>query len=132
MPHHLHFGGFEGLRQKGWTAATIAMIEVSFLLSGTTGTTTGQGDNQTIKLNIPNHTQFLPKEFMKQYPEIVDDTTKRFLDTLSRVADGVGQMLKIEETWVSQHLYSFGKGTSRWVSTTWMPEKSSKNIRRHK
>jgi hypothetical protein len=90
---------------------TIAMIEVSFLLSGTTGTTTGQGDNQTIKLNIPNHTQLPPKEFMEQYPEIVDDTTRRFLDTLSKVADGVGQMLKTEETCVSQHLYSFGKET---------------------
>lgn len=30
-----HFGGFEGLRQKGWTATTIAMIELAHLLPGT-------------------------------------------------------------------------------------------------
>lgn len=43
----------EGLRQKGWTLATLLLILVASWRCGTIATLTGQGDNQVIYLRLP-------------------------------------------------------------------------------
>jgi hypothetical protein len=53
-----HRGGFEGLNQKLWTAATYAMVEMALAPLLKAGTITsyelvGQGDNQVIRVSIP-------------------------------------------------------------------------------
>jgi hypothetical protein len=50
-----HSGEFEGLRQKGWTLATIGMLLFVEYETGCKSYIIGQGDNQVCKLviNIP-------------------------------------------------------------------------------
>jgi hypothetical protein len=53
-----HSGGFEGLRQKGWTLATIGLLLLVEFETGFKSYILGQGDNQMCKLILP-----IPQEY---------------------------------------------------------------------
>nr|UNI74004.1 MAG: RNA-dependent RNA polymerase [brine shrimp arlivirus 1]UNI74039.1 MAG: RNA-dependent RNA polymerase [brine shrimp arlivirus 1]UNI74049.1 MAG: RNA-dependent RNA polymerase [brine shrimp arlivirus 1]UNI74054.1 MAG: RNA-dependent RNA polymerase [brine shrimp arlivirus 1]UNI74059.1 MAG: RNA-dependent RNA polymerase [brine shrimp arlivirus 1] len=102
-----HYGGLEGLRQKGWTLVTIAMLELVKLETGIESIITGQGDNQVIIFFIPKiSAEGLTSSQLEQY---YTDAIKKYITTIYQIAGGMGQQLKIEETWVSSRMIEYGK-----------------------
>ncbi|DBA36550.1 TPA_asm: L [Erysimum trirhavirus 1] len=105
-----HLGGFEGLRQKGWTIFTACLIdyvcskrEVSFKLMG-------QGDNQVVQLIFRlNHTTKGCSEYDTRDVNRIKKITESILLELETIFNSVGMTLKISETWKSSHLFSYGK-----------------------
>lgn len=105
-----HLGGFEGLRQKGWTIFTACLIDfvcsrrdVSFKLMG-------QGDNQVVQLIFRlNHTVKGSNEYDPRDVARIKKVTSSILSELEEVFSSVGMTLKISETWKSSHLFSYGK-----------------------
>lgn len=99
-----HLGGFEGLRQKGWTVITVAGIryiadklnvEISLL---------GQGDNQMLRVKFPL--------ILGSEEAIINDLrfkVLQFKNTISEFFSLIGLPLKIDETWASEHLFIYGK-----------------------
>ncbi|UHK03027.1 MAG: RNA-dependent RNA polymerase [Guiyang lispivirus 1] len=103
-------GGCEGLRQKGWTAVTLGMLLVAEYITGIKSIITGQGDNQVIVAFIPIRVAgSTPEEYAKEYHHLLDKDIRAFLSVLKEVAQGIGMNIKLEETWVSQHLMNYGK-----------------------
>uniref|UniRef100_A0AAT9JA31 RNA-directed RNA polymerase L n=1 Tax=Macrotermes bellicosus lispivirus 1 TaxID=3133480 RepID=A0AAT9JA31_9MONO len=105
-----HKGGFEGLRQKGWTLCTIGLL---LLVEATTGLKSyiiGQGDNQVCKLMIP-----IPEEYESVESYICSDQKEisiridKFITTLQDLAGKIGLHVKMEETWVGMDVLTYGK-----------------------
>jgi Mononegavirales RNA dependent RNA polymerase len=55
--HMYQSGGCEGLRQKGWTVATIMMVLMAIEDAGASATVLGQGDNQVVIASLHSETQ---------------------------------------------------------------------------
>lgn len=91
-----HRGGFEGMRQKGWTLITLAAILYHADLNSYMCTLLGQGDNQVICLEVPRK---------HAAPEYVD----KYLESLSALLATLNLPLKPEETYYSSELFSYGK-----------------------
>lgn len=96
--HRGHKGGFEGLRQKGWTIFTICAIFLHAAHNGYNITVLGQGDNQIVCLEIPEGT----KEEMTKY-------VKDYIKPLSDYLESIGLPLKPQETFFSSELLVYGK-----------------------
>lgn len=94
-----HLGGIEGLRQKGWTVWTIALIRLSAESFLFTLRIMGQGDNVMLALDFPDGTP----DFQ------VVEQTKNFIAKLNDLLSKIGPPLKVEETWISRDLYLYGK-----------------------
>uniref|UniRef100_A0AB38ZJM8 RNA-directed RNA polymerase L n=1 Tax=Crocidura lasiura lispivirus 2 TaxID=3139472 RepID=A0AB38ZJM8_9MONO len=105
-----HYGGFEGLRQKGWTLITICLL---LLVESTTGLKfyiIGQGDNQVCKILVPKlDANLSSEEYIKQYQEDVKNRLDEFFKDLTTYADHIGLVVKQEESWVSSTLINYGK-----------------------
>ncbi|KAI0985370.1 hypothetical protein GJ496_010108 [Pomphorhynchus laevis] len=99
-----HKGGFEGLRQKGWTTVTVSAIKLASLKTNTKISILGQGDNQLLKIKI-NTTGISHKE-MKDY---CLNQLEIFRNELDSIFSRIGLPLKMEETWVSESTFSYGK-----------------------
>ncbi|UYO08140.1 putative RNA-dependent RNA polymerase [Magnaporthe oryzae mymonavirus 1] len=101
-----HLGGFEGLNQKLWTAATYAMVEMALIPLLRDGTILsyeliGQGDNQVLRIQIsPND---IPRE--ERIPA-VRDRVNVALETACR---SVGQEVKPEENVESTSVLTYSK-----------------------
>lgn len=89
----------EGLRQKGWTLATLLII---LLTSWTSASLLGQGDNQVILLRIPPSTYLLEKKMTRD--EYVD-----YLSVLQDFCTSAGIVIKLEETWYSRNLFEYSR-----------------------
>ncbi|UNI74084.1 MAG: RNA-dependent RNA polymerase [brine shrimp arlivirus 3] len=102
-----HNGGLEGLRQKGWTLVTIAMLELVRLETGIESIITGQGDNQVIIffINEISEIGLTPEQIEKYYTAEI----QKYIKTIHEIALGMGQQLKLEETWVSSRIVEYGK-----------------------
>lgn len=106
-PHHLVLEGstrrMEGLRQKGWTAHTIAMISLVAHELRTTASVLGQGDNQVLVVELPDRSD----------TRFCDTTPSQFMDLfisrLYEVSTELGMRLKTEETWCSSVLFEYSK-----------------------
>ncbi|QDB75014.1 MAG: RNA-dependent RNA polymerase [Penicillium glabrum negative-stranded RNA virus 1] len=101
-----HLGGFEGLNQKLWTAATYAMVEMALAPMLDSGTIMdyeliGQGDNQVIRVSIPMQDK-LREEVL---PVIRDEMNER----LSTTCASVGQEVKPEENIESTTVLTYSK-----------------------
>nr|UNI74144.1 MAG: RNA-dependent RNA polymerase [brine shrimp arlivirus 9] len=102
-----HHGGLEGLRQKGWTLITVAMLEVVKLDTGIDSLITGQGDNQVIIFFIKILQGVMCSA--QQLEEYFTNAIKNYIDHILKVAEGMGQHLKVDETWVSSRVVEYGK-----------------------
>lgn len=82
----------ERLRQKGWTATILIILEAAHLCD-TTASLLGQGDNQVIVLRIPS-TKYLEERGLSpgQY-------SKQFLCILERICTEAGIVIKVPESW---------------------------------
>ncbi|QMP82349.1 RNA-dependent RNA polymerase [Isopteran arli-related virus OKIAV103] len=105
-----HLGGFEGLRQKGWTLCTIGLL---LLVEATTGLKSyiiGQGDNQVCKLMLP-----LPENcdsaesYIYSDQEEISSNIDKFIQKLQEYASEIGLHVKKDETWVGMDILAYGK-----------------------
>ena len=94
-----HLGGIEGLRQKGWTLWTVALILLAAEDQPLSLKLMGQGDNQVLKEIYPD--RLTDKEVM--------DIHFSFLKNLNEILLEIEPPLKVEETWTSRDLYIYGK-----------------------
>nr|UHR49719.1 MAG: RNA-dependent RNA polymerase [Hangzhou Nyamivirus 1] len=93
----------EGLRQKGWTLATIMLILIASWRCGTIATLTGQGDNQVIYLRLPK------RETLEGLRLTRSQYIRWYQTTLEELCTKAGITLKLEETWVSTSLLEYGR-----------------------
>ncbi|QQM16270.1 putative replicase [Jimsystermes virus] len=105
-----HRGGFEGLRQKGWTLCTIGMLLLVESMTGLKSYIIGQGDNQVCKLMIPIPDSYdnVDSYIVSEQVEISNKVDK-FINTLKDVAEKIGLHVKEEETWVGMDILTYGK-----------------------
>ncbi|WPV62678.1 MAG: RNA-dependent RNA polymerase [Wufeng shrew rhabdovirus 5] len=103
-----HLGGFEGLRQKGWSVIGALMIRKISDVTKTTTRVLLQGDNQVIILRYLMNRGMTNDEYVatKNRHRLI---TKRFLDLFSDNCNSIGLRTKSEETWMSAHLLYYGK-----------------------
>ncbi|ACQ94979.1 RNA-dependent RNA polymerase [Nyavirus midwayense] len=93
----------EGLRQKGWTLATLMVIEKTALEYGTQATLLGQGDNQVICLRHPSKRQLDSQNLT------VQAWAEEFLSLLEKNMQQLGLILKPKESWISTSLFEYSR-----------------------
>ncbi|AJR28289.1 polymerase [Kwatta virus] len=105
---HGQAGGLEGLRQKGWTIASLLMIERVARLRNTKITTLAQGDNQIVccsfKLNFGNDLGLMDKCLGEVYQQ-----NNKIMSDIKNYAERMGLIIKKEETMCSSELVNYGK-----------------------
>ncbi|AXA52562.1 putative RdRp-complex [Linepithema humile rhabdo-like virus 1] len=105
-----HYGGWEGLRQKGWTVATIALLLLVEHKTGIQSQIVGQADNQICKILIPRLNNGLSNtEYIKNNLSNIKEKIGLFTSTLDQVVSDIGLVLKKEESLVSSVLTIYGK-----------------------
>nr|WPV62817.1 MAG: RNA-dependent RNA polymerase [Jingmen bat rhabdovirus 3] len=103
-----HLGGFEGLRQKGWSVVGALLIRLVSIQHRLKTNVLLQGDNQVIiiRYNMPkglSNTEFVGSK--ARHCRI----TQRFMESFSDSCGSIGLKTKPEETWMSAHLLYYGK-----------------------
>ncbi|BCL64177.1 L protein [Sekira virus] len=93
----------EGLRQKGWTLATMMEIEKTAEEYGTAANLLGQGDNQVICLRHPSERQ------LANLGITVAQWVDGFLKLLESRMSKLGLVLKTKESWVSSSLFEYSR-----------------------
>ncbi|CAG4938070.1 unnamed protein product [Parnassius apollo] len=93
----------EGLRQKGWTLASIMIILLAAYKCDTTASLLVQGDNQVIVLRIPS------KQYLRERNLTPDEYTVQFLQVLEETCTKSGIVIKVPESWRSRRLLEFGR-----------------------
>nr|WPV62312.1 MAG: RNA-dependent RNA polymerase [Wenzhou bat tapwovirus 1] len=91
---------FEGLRQKGWTLYTIALIQTVAMTHQYRVELLGQGDNQAVILHIPED---------YQEPDRAVRYIQEFRRHLSEFSLEAQVPMKPEETWISSILFEYGR-----------------------
>nr|DAZ90807.1 TPA_asm: polyprotein [Sciadopitys virus 1_Chi] len=127
MCYRGHQGGMEGLRQKGWTIGTVCLIEYVARVCNIRYKLMGQGDNQIIKLLMPER---LWREYLWN-----DDIcraeaksiTEKFITCLEQTFMEVGLPVKPKECWRSHNLFMYGK--SMLLGQAVLPQWSKKLLR---
>ncbi|DBA36568.1 TPA_asm: L [Picris trirhavirus 1] len=105
-----HLGGFEGLRQKGWTIFTACLIQMVCASRDVSFKLMGQGDNQVVQLIFRlNHTSRGSDVYDERDVARIKNVTESIIKELEATFNSVGMTLKISETWRSSHLFSYGK-----------------------
>lgn len=104
-----HQGGFEGLRQKGWTILTIMILEMICSRHSVTYKLTGQGDNQVLSVSFYHTSVDLSEESKNLTVGELRQKKDRFLYDLDTTCTAAGLSIKLLETWQSQNLYAYGK-----------------------
>lgn len=103
-------GGCEGLRQKGWTTVTSGSLLAAEYILGIKSIITGQGDNQVIVAYFPIPIDFYDSShYLLDGKEILNAEIKKYLIFLKKISNQIGMNIKLEESWVSQNLFNYGK-----------------------
>lgn len=109
MCYRGHQGGFEGLRQKGWTVATVCILAYLAERQKIGMGLMGQGDNQIIRLRMPTgywRACKMNDEMQKREARLCVD---RFVREMDNIFSGAGLPIKVRETWTSSRLFMYGK-----------------------
>nr|UYE93833.1 MAG: RNA-dependent RNA polymerase [Hedemora virus] len=104
-----HLGGFEGLRQKGWTLLTT--LQLLLLAEETTHKIKiiGQGDNQLVRLRVKVPPYLSKSDKDIERTEYIRGEVESFLDRMSKKFKTLGLPLKPAETWCSSRFFNYGK-----------------------
>ncbi|DAZ85728.1 polymerase [Zostera-associated varicosavirus 1] len=109
MAYTGHLGGFEGLRQKGWTVATVCLLAYTAYQLKIDMQLLGQGDNQVIKLYMPvrrwNNLFYTEEARAREAKRLTDE----YLQKMRTNFDDAGLPIKVRETWISTRLFMYGK-----------------------
>lgn len=98
-------GGCEGLRQKGWTLLTVAVLKYILKKDPVTIALMGQGDNQVLSITFNRWSR-------KMKPEkkpLFRIEARRVLHKIFDFFDSLGLPIKREETWASGAVYAYSK-----------------------
>ncbi|KAK9736357.1 Mononegavirales RNA dependent RNA polymerase [Popillia japonica] len=120
-----HKGGFEGLRQKGWTLITICLLLYVEFQTGIKSVIIGQGDNQVVKILLLLKEVGLTRDIylIKYKDHILSEITKfqnvldkasralglEFQSVLDKASRALGLEVKMEETFYSTDVLIYGK-----------------------
>ncbi|DAZ90786.1 TPA_asm: polyprotein [Primula virus 1] len=109
MSYTGHIGGFEGLRQKGWTIVTVLLLAAAAEEMGINIRLMGQGDNQVVRLQMPSQKWISYKiEDQGQRVEASKICTQ-YVDHISMIFHDAQLPIKVRETWRSCRLFMYGK-----------------------
>lgn len=100
-----HKGGFEGIAQKLWTAATLALIHMALWHLGLSYKIIGQGDNQVCIVDIYVPPDLSEEDIRSHVRNIVDKAAQSIAETGIKV----GQIVKPEECIYSTCFLTYGK-----------------------
>lgn len=98
---------------------TIGALHAVEYLTGIHSAIMGQGDNQVIVISwkIP-HVGLSQHDYIRNYQHEFNTTFDTYLSTLTRVVNGMGMEIKLEETWISTRFLSYGK--EPWMDEVFM------------
>ncbi|DAZ90727.1 TPA_asm: polyprotein [Holcus virus 1] len=109
MAYRGHQGGFEGLRQKGWTIATVNALTSIAERENIKIRLMGQGDNQIVRILMPtqrwNNNELTRDQMISNAIYIKDN----FISDMDRTFDRACLPIKVRETWTSTRLFMYGK-----------------------
>jgi len=100
-----HPTGMEGIFQKGWTLATICIIQAAIWPLGLRYNIVGQGDNQVLFIECNRN----PEESDPEFADRVRELYKSVSRSCSEFAAAVGHELKPEECTAGTSFTSYGK-----------------------
>ncbi|DBA36832.1 TPA_asm: L [Zanthoxylum betacytorhabdovirus 1] len=104
-----HIGGFEGLRQKGWTVFTVSVIKMVLAEYPVSYKLMGQGDNQVLLLTMKtgkiDEKGNLKVEGYWELSKLLDSV----INSLKYTFLGLGLPLKTLESWRSENFFLYGK-----------------------
>nr|DAZ90863.1 TPA_asm: polyprotein [Vincetoxicum virus 1] len=122
-----HLGGFEGLRQKGWTLATVCLLAYLADQMNIEMCLLGQGDNQILKLYMPTrhwgNLNYTYDARVRQARKITDE----YVHNMQMSFADAGLPIKVRETWVSSRLFMYGK--TMYLDGISLPQWSKKLLR---
>ncbi|DBA36717.1 TPA_asm: L [Mango betacytorhabdovirus 1] len=104
-----HKGGFEGLRQKGWTIFTNSVIEDVCQRHKISHKVMGQGDNQVILVTFFTSQLDPSGEITTEGIVKIKMELKAFEDDLYHTFLKLGLPIKKLETWKSENFFIYGK-----------------------
>uniref|UniRef100_A0A5S6QSS2 RdRp catalytic domain-containing protein n=1 Tax=Trichuris muris TaxID=70415 RepID=A0A5S6QSS2_TRIMR len=99
--------GKEGIRQKGWTLATVGALLLVESITGVFGTITGQGDNQVVVAMFevpPGQTR---ETYVRNAPEEIKARVEAYMSKLASVFNSIGLPVKKEESWVHLDIFAY-------------------------
>lgn len=71
---------------------------------------TGQGDNQVIKVALPKIEPSLPNDiYVLKHESSINEQIRVVMEHLSTVSADLGLPIKRDETWISVHMFAYGK-----------------------
>ncbi|DBA36723.1 TPA_asm: L [Morus betacytorhabdovirus 1] len=104
-----HVGGFEGLRQKGWTVFTVVVIKMILERYPVSYKLMGQGDNQvllvTMTTSCVDDGGHITQDGINQLKILLND----IMMSLETIFKGMGLPLKTLESWKSEEFFLYGK-----------------------
>lgn len=98
-------GGCEGLRQKGWTLLTVAVLKYILKKDPVTIALMGQGDNQVLSITFNRWSRKMKSE----KKPLFRIEARRVLHKIFDFFDSLGLPIKREETWASGAVYAYSK-----------------------
>ncbi|DBA36883.1 TPA_asm: L [Epipactis gammacytorhabdovirus 1] len=104
-----HIGGFEGLRQKGWTLFTACGLELICSRHKCSYNIMGQGDNQVLALTWKTYSLDENRKITKEGKEYLTKKFHLFMNDLIQTFGELGLPIKALETWTSENLFLYGK-----------------------
>ncbi|DAZ90840.1 TPA_asm: polyprotein [Tanacetum virus 1] len=127
MSYTHHAGGFEGLRQKGWTIATVCLLCYLADNAKISMNLLGQGDNQVVRLFMPHNYWENLGMSSDQKVDAAKEKLKLFLRDMDSHFGEAGLPIKIRETWTSTRLCMYGK--NMFLDACCMPQWIKKLLR---
>ncbi|DBA36780.1 TPA_asm: L [Populus betacytorhabdovirus 1] len=104
-----HIGGFEGLRQKGWTIFTVVVIKMICEKHKIQYKLMGQGDNQVLVLKLYTNQLDSAGNFTEEGVEELKSKLSNIMGDLEMTFGDLGLPLKTLESWKSESLFLYGK-----------------------
>ncbi|DBA36849.1 TPA_asm: L [Argyranthemum gammacytorhabdovirus 1] len=104
-----HLGGFEGLRQKGWTLFTDCGLELICNRHKCSYVIMGQGDNQVLTLTWKTYMIDHERNVTDIGKERLSEQFRFFMHDLVQTFGSLGLPVKALETWTSENLFLYGK-----------------------
>ncbi|DBA36663.1 TPA_asm: L [Glycyrrhiza betacytorhabdovirus 1] len=104
-----HIGGFEGLRQKGWTVFTVSVIRMILADFPVTYKLMGQGDNQVLLITLKTDKVSENGDLSQEGLHHLQGLLASIISSLESVFLGLGLPLKTLESWRSENFFLYGK-----------------------
>lgn len=124
---NFHNGGFEGLRQKGWTANTIGLLLLVLENTGVDCKIIGQGDNQVLKMRLPAKglVDMGREEWIKANNNEINTQIDKVIKEISKISTDINLIVKETESWISDSVLIYGK--EMWINGV-QPSQALKRI----